>query len=119
MQVFDAMATRAALPFGRLIAALQSMFATGCTVPKRRVHEIVSADGLQFTSLIMPAWLEGRFYGVKTINIAHGNAKLGLPGLHASYEDLAAAMLVFESALEASSHDPRSGLPVNLRTPGY
>jgi ornithine cyclodeaminase len=38
-----------------------------------------------FTSLIMPAWIPGRCYGVKTINIAPGNAARGLPGLHASY----------------------------------
>jgi ornithine cyclodeaminase len=41
--------------------------------------------GGSFTSLIMPAWIEGRYYGVKTINIAPGNAARGLPGLHASY----------------------------------
>jgi ornithine cyclodeaminase len=33
----------------------------------------------------MPAWAEGRYYGIKTINIAPGNAARGLPGLHASY----------------------------------
>ena len=85
MRSFDAAATREALPFDRLIPALRSLFASGCTVPQRHVHEIVNAGGLQFTSLIMPAWLEGRYYGIKTINIANGNAKHGLPGLHASY----------------------------------
>lgn len=85
MHVFDAAATCAALPFDRLIPALKAMFATGCTVPARHVHTVAGADGPAFTSLIMPAWLEGRCYGVKTINIAPGNAALGLPGLHASY----------------------------------
>ena len=33
----------------------------------------------------MPAWVEGQVYGVKVINMASGNAALGLPGLHASY----------------------------------
>jgi ornithine cyclodeaminase len=33
----------------------------------------------------MPAWVPGRYYGVKTINIAPGNAQRGLPGLHATY----------------------------------
>jgi ornithine cyclodeaminase len=85
MRVFDAAATRAALPFARLIPALQRMFAQGCTVPPRHVHEVASPGGGKFTSLLMPAWIEGRYYGIKTINIAPGNAARGLPGLHASY----------------------------------
>jgi ornithine cyclodeaminase len=85
MQVVDAAAARAALPFERLIPALRAMFASGCTVPQRHVHEVVSPGGERFTSLIMPAWLEGRYYGIKTINIAPGNAARSLPGLHASY----------------------------------
>lgn len=85
MQVFDADDTRAALPFDRLIPALRAMFASGCTVPPRHVHEIAVPGGEGFTSLIMPAWLEGRYYGIKTINIAPGNAARGVPGLHASY----------------------------------
>lgn len=85
MQIFDAEATRQALPFERLIPALRAMFAAGCEVPKRHVHEIVAADGTLVTSLIMPAWLPGRYYGVKTVNIAPGNAARGLPGLHSTY----------------------------------
>lgn len=85
MQIFDAAATRAALPFDRLVPALQAMFARGCEVPQRHVHEIATPDDGHFTSLIMPAWLVGRYYGIKTINIAPGNAARGLPGLHASY----------------------------------
>lgn len=85
MQVFDAAATRAALPFDLLIPALRAMFAQGCQVPPRHVHEVASPGGGKFTSLVMPAWVEGRYYGIKTINIAPGNAARGLPGLHASY----------------------------------
>ena len=85
MRAFDAASTRDALPFDRLIGAVRSLFAAGCTVPKRHVHEIADLGRLQFTSLIMPAWVEGKYYGVKTINIANGNAARGLPGLHASY----------------------------------
>jgi ornithine cyclodeaminase/alanine dehydrogenase-like protein (mu-crystallin family) len=85
MLVFDANATCQALPFERLIPALRELFASGCTVPPRHVHQVGGAPGEGFTSLIMPAWLEGRCYGVKIINIASGNAARGLPGLHASY----------------------------------
>jgi ornithine cyclodeaminase/alanine dehydrogenase-like protein (mu-crystallin family) len=85
MQVFDAAATRDALPFERLIPTLRALFEAGCTVPPRHVHEIAVPGAAGLTSLIMPAWVEGRCYGVKTINIAPGNAARGLPGLHASY----------------------------------
>ena len=85
MQVFDAASTEAALPFPRLIPALEAMFAQGCEVPPRHVHEVPVPGGTPFTSLVMPAWIPGRYYGIKTINIAPGNAARGLPGLHASY----------------------------------
>jgi ornithine cyclodeaminase/alanine dehydrogenase-like protein (mu-crystallin family) len=104
MQFFDSDATRSALPFDRLIAALRSSFKGGCEAPARHVHEIANPlveAGLdpvmrRMTSLIMPAWLPGRFYGVKVVNIAPANAKMGLPGLHGSY-------LLF---------DARSGVPL-------
>ena len=88
MRFFDAAATRSGLPFERLIPALREMFAQGCVVPLRHSHSIADAsdatDGA-LTSLIMPAWLPGRCYGVKTVNIAPGNARRGLPGLHSTY----------------------------------
>jgi ornithine cyclodeaminase len=84
MQILDAEATRAGLPFDRLIPALRQLFAAGCQVPPRHVHA-VPADSGGFTSLIMPAWVDGLCYGVKTVNIAPHNAARGLPGLHSTY----------------------------------
>jgi ornithine cyclodeaminase len=89
LRILDAAATRAALPFTRLIPALREMFAAGCEVPARHLHRIDDGRGGAVTSLLMPAWradAEGPgFYGVKIVNVAPGNAALGLPGLHASY----------------------------------
>ena len=93
MQFFDAAATRAALPFERLIPALRERFAGGCEVPPRQVLEIQNplgsvpgdAAARRLTSLIMPAWLPGRHYGLKIVNIAPGNGARGLPGLHSVY----------------------------------
>ena len=85
MRFFDAEATRAALPFERLIPALRALFATGCEVPARQVLEIASPAGAPMTSLVMPAWVAGGHYGVKIVNVAPANAARGLPGLHASY----------------------------------
>jgi ornithine cyclodeaminase/alanine dehydrogenase-like protein (mu-crystallin family) len=104
MQFFDAEATRAALPMERLIPALRERFACGCETPERHVHEITSPMGdangdiasRRMTSLIMPAWTVGRYYGVKIVNIAPGNARRNLPGLHSTY-------LLF---------DARSGVPL-------
>ncbi len=84
MRIYDAEAVHAALPFDRLIAALRSAFAAGCEVPPRQAHQIVAPDGSRLTSLVMPAWT-ARHYGLKTVNIAAGNAARGLPGLHAIY----------------------------------
>ena len=34
----------------------------------------------------MPAWQPGRYFGLKVVNVAPGNAALGLPGLFATYQ---------------------------------
>lgn len=83
MLTFDADATHEALPFDRLVPALRDLFAAGCEVPPRHVHEIASGSST-LTSLIMPAWT-ARHYGIKTVNVAPGNAARGLPGLYAAY----------------------------------
>ena len=85
MHFFDAAATRAALPFDALIAALRELFVQGCEVPLRHTHTLASPDGGSGTLLIMPAWLPGRFLGIKTVSVFPGNAARGLPGLHATY----------------------------------
>lgn len=85
MQHFDADSTRRALPFERLVPALEALFAQGCEVPPRHVHQVPVPGAGAFTSLVMPAWVPGRYYGIKTINIAPANAQRGLPGLHAHY----------------------------------
>lgn len=79
MKTFDTAQTRAALPFERLVPALEHAFAAGAVVPPRHVHTLNGG-----TVLIMPAW-QGRFLGIKTINIFPGNAARGLPGLFATY----------------------------------
>jgi ornithine cyclodeaminase/alanine dehydrogenase-like protein (mu-crystallin family) len=85
MLSLDAQATGAALPFEQLVPALRSLFASGCVVPPRQLHEVHAAGAAPVTSLVMPAWLPGRRYGVKIVNVAPGNAARGLPGLHAAY----------------------------------
>lgn len=65
--------------------ALHAAFAASdITVPPRHVHQL-RAGADQGTVLIMPAWSEAGFLGIKTVNIFAGNGARGLPGLHASY----------------------------------
>jgi ornithine cyclodeaminase len=88
MKHFDEAATRAPLSFERLVPALRAAFAAGAQVPPRHVHGIETAgsDGSsKGTVLIMPAWSDAGFLGIKTINIFPGNSARGLPGLHATY----------------------------------
>ncbi len=85
MKTFDAEATRRALPFERLIPALERLFVEGCEVPPRHVHQVAGAEGAQGTVLIMPAWRAESYLGIKTVTIVPGNAQRGLPGLHSTY----------------------------------
>ncbi|RVT51569.1 ornithine cyclodeaminase family protein [Rubrivivax albus] len=85
MQVIDADTVARATPFERLVPALRELFASGAEVPPRQVLTLADpAGGAAVTSLVMSAWDPGRYYAVKVINIAPGNAERGLPGLHAS-----------------------------------
>jgi ornithine cyclodeaminase len=84
MKHFDEAATRAPLTFERLVPALHAAFAAEAQVPPRHVHGIETAGG-KGTVLIMPAWSDAGFLGIKTINIFPGNSARGLPGLHATY----------------------------------
>ena len=98
MQLINAQATAAALTFAQLLPALQALFASGCQVPPRHVHVLQPGQADALTSLLMPAWQPDGLYGVKVVNIAPGNAQLGLPGLHSSY----------------LLHDARTGQPLAL-----
>jgi len=85
MKHFDEAATRAPLDFERLVPALRAAFAAGAQVPPRHVHSIETAGADKGTVLIMPAWSDAGFLGIKTINVFPGNRAHGLPGLHATY----------------------------------
>ncbi|HET7795771.1 MAG TPA: ornithine cyclodeaminase family protein [Rhizobacter sp.] len=85
MKLFDTATTRAALGFDRLVPALAKMFAEGCEVPARGVHTLPVDGAADLTVLVMPAWQAGRYFGLKTVMIAPGNSRQGLPGLHSTY----------------------------------
>lgn len=76
---------RELLGFDRLIPALKCAFVAGANVPLRHIHEIETIDGSAGTSLLMPAWSDDGFYGVKIVNIYSSNRDIGLPGLHSTF----------------------------------
>ncbi|TVQ34522.1 MAG: ornithine cyclodeaminase family protein [Geminicoccaceae bacterium] len=80
MQVFDAAATAQALPYGRLIAALEDGFRAGAEAPLRQAHD--RGDGASL--LAMPAW-NRRVAGVKLVTVTPANAECGLPAVHGAY----------------------------------
>ncbi|HEY8976914.1 MAG TPA: ornithine cyclodeaminase family protein, partial [Burkholderiaceae bacterium] len=82
MKQFDLESTARRLDFPPLIAALERQFVGGCEVPARHVHAVGDA----LTALVMPAWQPGRYFGLKVVNVAPGNAARGLPGLFATYQ---------------------------------
>ncbi|KRC71850.1 L-lysine cyclodeaminase [compost metagenome] len=84
MRFIDTEQTRGALSFDTVIPALREAFRGSATVPARHVHAIQSGNA-HGTSLIMPAWSERGYFGVKIINIFPENTHQGLPGLHATY----------------------------------
>ena len=84
MQNIDADATRAALPFERLIPALEAAFAAGCEVPPRH-HHTIAATGGDATLLLMPAWIPERFLGIKIVSVFPGNGARGIPAVSSCY----------------------------------
>lgn len=77
--------TRKVLAFRDLIAALEKAFLSECKVPARMVEAITANEQPLGTLLLMPAWMPGRYLGVKTVCVFPGNAALGLSSLHSTY----------------------------------
>jgi len=80
--VIDHAATRAALPFPRLIQALREAFIAGAEVPLRHRHAVAGGDG---TLLLMPSWQGRAAMGVKLVTVFPGNGALGLNSVFSTY----------------------------------
>ena len=85
MLILDDNDTRNALPFPGLIAALRAMFISGCEAPPRHHHDVQVPGEPNGTLLLMPAWLPGRYMGLKQVSVFPGNATRGLPSIFGSY----------------------------------
>lgn len=85
MLVLDEEQTRAALPWPELIEAIARMFQSECVMPVRHHHEMEVPDEESATLLLMPAWVPGRYAGVKTVSVFPGNVRRGLPAIFGTY----------------------------------
>lgn len=86
MKLIDADALAEALPYGALVDAIGHAFEGGVTVPVRAHHDVPVEGGQNATVLLMPAWSDDGFIGVKTVIVAPENAAKGLPAVQATYQ---------------------------------
>lgn len=86
MKLFSASALARSLPYAALIDAIDGAFKGGVTVPVRAHHNIPVADGQDSTMLLMPAWSDDGYTGVKTVIVAPENASRSLPTVQATYQ---------------------------------
>lgn len=74
-----------ALPWLELIDAIDAIFSSDVVEPLRHQHSLNVPDDLTASLLIKPAWVEGKYLGVKQVAIFPSNNERGLPGLNSSY----------------------------------
>ena len=65
MKIISAADLATALEYGPLIDRIDETFREGCAVPVRHHHTIPVTGEADATLLLMPAWRDGRFVGVK------------------------------------------------------
>lgn len=75
-----------ALPWDSLIDALRDIFARAdVRSPIRHHHSLEVPGEPTATLLLMPAWIEGEYLGVKQVSVFPGNNARNLPGLNSHY----------------------------------
>ena len=85
MRVFSAADLAKVLDYGALIDRIDEFFRIGCTAPVRHHHHIDVPNEDGTTLLLMPAWREGDFVGVKIVTIFPGNLTRSLPSVMGTY----------------------------------
>ncbi|TYL46579.1 ornithine cyclodeaminase family protein [Marinomonas sp. IMCC 4694] len=76
---------RARLTWPKIIDALRDIFVADVHSPVRHHHFIDVPNAPQATLLLMPAWIEGQYFGVKQVSVFPGNNAHNLPGLTSLY----------------------------------
>ena len=74
------------LDFASLIPALEKAFQANFTTPLRHHHSIINPeDKSESVLLLMPAWDNQEFLGVKMVTVHPGNKQLNLPAIQGNY----------------------------------
>ncbi|NYH11909.1 ornithine cyclodeaminase family protein [Pseudomonas moraviensis] len=74
-----------ALPWDALMSALSDIFTRTVHSPVRHHHKIEVPGDPAAMLLLMPAWIEGEYLGVKQVTVFPGNNAKGQPGLSSHY----------------------------------
>lgn len=85
MRMIDAETVKRCTAFGPLVEAIREMFRADCVMPVRHHHSVGVPGEADATLLLMPAWTEGEYLGVKLVNVFPGNAARGLPAVSGVY----------------------------------
>lgn len=71
--------------FPSLVNAVEAMFREDCSMPTRHHHTVGVPGEPDATLLLMPAWTEGRYMGVKIVSVFPGNERRALPAVSGTY----------------------------------
>lgn len=85
MLILDEAQVRASTPFPQLVGSIATMFAADCQMPKRHHHGLRVPGEPDATLLLMPAWTEGHYMGVKIVSVFPGNERRALPSVSGTY----------------------------------
>jgi len=85
MRIFSPQDVAAALSYPELIGALRDMFRTGCTMPLRHHHPLDMDSTQRGMLLLMPAWQQDGFLGVKMVTVMPENGSKNLPSVQGNY----------------------------------
>ncbi len=83
MKTIDYM--KGCLPYSKVITALDEAFKLDIECPIRHHHRLHVPSKRDATLLLMPAWLEGEYLGVKQVSVFPSNRELGIPALNSIY----------------------------------
>ncbi|SHK59132.1 ornithine cyclodeaminase family protein [Halomonas caseinilytica] len=84
MRIIDAEEVAAGLAWPALVDRLAHTFRQGVVSPPRHHHGVQRHDG-EATLLLMPAWEQDGYIGVKMVNVFPQNATHGLPAIAGVY----------------------------------
>ncbi len=85
MLILDADQIKGLLDWPGTIAALEQMFTQPCTIPERLHYTLAPEGQQQATLLLMPAWIDGKYSGVKMVSVYPDNSAKDLPTILGVY----------------------------------